>query len=133
MSLLNIFDIINECVFISDCKAFEDFKIEAVKQKHSNIPAYGYLFTFKGKTYYFSGDAKEFNPKILKKLLKGEIDEAYIDTDYPDRGGKYHLEFKTLKMLIPKPLRSRVVCMHLCDGYDGEAIKKEGFNLPNLI
>lgn len=50
-----------------------------------------------------------------------------------NRGGKYHLEFNTLKKYIPKNLRSHVVCMHLHDNCNKQEIKKEGFDLPELI
>ena len=71
--------------------------------------------------------------KILNLLLQDKIDKLYIDTDVLNRGGKYHLEFNTLKKYIPKNLRSHVVCMHLHDNCNKQKIKKEGFDLPELI
>lgn len=132
-SLLNIFGVINECKLINKYDDFKDFEIKSFRQKHYDMISYGYLCSINGQTFYFSGDTCELNAKILNLLLQDKIDKLYIDTDVLNRGGKYHLEFNTLKKYIPKNLRSHVVCMHLHDNCNKQKIKKEGFDLPELI
>lgn len=131
--LLKIFGIKKDCVLINKCKNFNDFTVKSFRQRHYDIISYGYLVKFNKKSFYFTGDLSKINIKILKLFLQGNIDEIYIDADLLNRGGKFHLEFDTIKKIFPKNLRDRVICMHLHDDYNKEQIKKEGFKLPNII
>ena len=129
-----------KCIGISDDKYThhlsvpEDWNMSITPYRvvHSNmIACFGYEVSFKGATFYYSGDAHDIPDPVLKKFLDNKIDllfhEATIDTVSAG-----HCSYTTLERKIPVSERKRVYCMHLGSEKLAALLIKKGFQIPKI-
>jgi Metal-dependent hydrolases of the beta-lactamase superfamily III len=118
---------------ISD-KELGKVEIEFIKTIHSSkIPSYGFFMNIKGESFYYSGDSNKIENKVIDKIKNGEIQRIYQDTSGLNYEGNGHLYFNKLIQIIPKEYRDNVYCMHLDGHVSVEEIKKNGFNVVEII
>jgi len=129
-----------KCIGINDDKYThhlsvpDDWNMTVVPYRvvHSDmIACFGYEVSFKGTTFYYSGDAHDIPDAVLKKFLDHKIDllfhEATIDTHAAG-----HCSYTTLERKIPVSERKRVYCMHLGSEKLAALLIKKGFQIPNI-
>jgi phosphoribosyl 1,2-cyclic phosphodiesterase len=92
------------------------------------IPAFGFIFKFEGKCFYYSGDANNIPGEIIEMFRKGELNWLYQDVSGIDYEGNVHLSLRKLVDLIPPELRNRVYCMHHDQSLDKEQVLSYGLN-----
>lgn len=129
-NLIELFGLEEECLMLENLSDIFGEKIYTIQQKHYTKFSYGYVVCLPDCKIYFSGDTAQFPQQILNNLES--FDYVYIDTTKSDPFG-YHHEFSKLEKLIEKPLRHKIVCMHLADELDRQEILNKGFGLPQEI
>ena len=108
------------------------FEVKAFSVKHvEDLKCYGYLITTYGRTVYYSGDACEVPPAILKRLLEGRIEAVYQDTTEFWTPHLSHCPIELLADMVPVEYRKRVYCMHFSNDFS-DKIKALGFNVVEL-
>ncbi len=97
-------------------------------QVHADtMPAFGLELALGNRRLWYSGDSRGIPARILARFLAGEITCLYQDTAGQERPDGLHLSLAGLTALIPAPLRSRVVCMHLDESFDPVQAEALGF------
>lgn len=98
-------------------------------QVHADtMPAFGLELALPGQQLWYSGDSRGIPAGVLARFLKGEITCLYQDTTGMERPDSLHLSLSELAALIPPPMRSRVVCMHLDESFDPVQAEAMGFH-----
>jgi len=107
-----------ECLFLQDSTTILNSQLTYSAlpvMHHPALHCYGYLFTFAGKTFYYSGDAHLLPQDILNAFLQGQINEIYQDATFLLNQGTSHGSLAYLCDIIPFPLRQHVYPMHFSD------------------
>ena len=118
--------------FQGDDGKLTGFEVKAFSVKHvEDLKCYGYLITTYGRTVYYSGDACEVPPAILKRLLEGRIEAVYQDTTEFWTPHLSHCPVELLADMVPVEYRKRVYCMHFSNDFS-DKIKALGFNVVEL-
>ncbi len=124
---------VDRCNYVLDIEppnevynVIDGFTVVPIEVEHSAlIKSYGYLVTYNGIKFWYSGDAKNIPEMILEDFLYSEINYIYQDVTLFEN--TIHMHFYTLRDSIPLVHRHHVFLMHL-DLLKTEDIKKHGFS-----
>lgn len=97
----------------------------------SGMPCYALLLESQKERVYYSGDAADIPPQVLKDFLGGRVQRLYQDCSFlaKEKGG--HALFEELRCSIPPAHRHRMFPMHW-DCHAEQLIVDAGFGLIQM-
>lgn len=86
--------------------------------KHDmSMCCYGYFIKDDEEVVYYGADACGIPDGILSQLRDGTLARAYQEVTYENHLSPSHTSLEQLCQLVPRHLRSKVVCMHFGGDY----------------
>ena len=86
--------------------------------KHdSSMGCYGFFIKDEDETIYYGADSCGIPDGILAQLGDGTISRAYQEVTYETHMSPSHTSLEQLIQIVPRHLRSKVVCMHFGGDY----------------
>ncbi len=122
----------------ADPSGFGPFQFTPIKVGHQEgMDCFGYVVsidaTMEIYNFYYSGDTKQFDRKLIDALNKNHLNDIYFDaTDY-DGHDNIHMNINKLANIVPEKLRPSVHLMHFSDTFNKGKAKELGFSLTEVV
>ena len=95
-----------------------DIEVTPILVKHDSLlDCYGFFIKDEEETVYYGADSCGIPDGILSKLRDGSLARIYQEVTYETHVSPSHTSLAQLTQIVPRYLRSKVVCMHFGGDY----------------
>lgn len=114
-----------------ETKLFKSIKYIKTDHGDKNIKSCGLVIDGEYGKILYTGDNK--SEQVIIDFIKenNDIDKIYVDTSNSEN--PVHLDFATLKNIIPTNLKDKVYCMHINDIELLKEVKENGFHFVTKL
>jgi ribonuclease BN (tRNA processing enzyme) len=116
---------------------YGSFQFTPVKVQHQDgMDCFGYIVsvdaTMEIYNFYYTGDTKKFDRKLIDALLKNQLNDIYCDVTEYDGDDNVHMNIDKLATLVPEKLRPFVYLMHFADNFPKSKAIELGFKITEV-